>query len=76
MRPTVFPCVVVAVLLVSAFGAPRVGTAEVKLDATVRHQTLLGWSVNPWQPWMTPWQRDRLLDEAVNELGLTRIRYG
>ena len=63
-------------LLLSAATASRSQTVTVKVDATVHHQKILGWSVNPWQPWITPWQRDRLLDEAVNELGLTRIRYG
>ncbi len=59
-------------LLLAIFLVLPLDAAEVKIDAAVTHQTILGWSVNPWQPWLTPWQRDRLLDEAVNELsGLT-----
>lgn len=50
--------------------------AEVKLDPAVKHQTILGWSVNPWGPWVSPWQRDQVLDVAVNDLGLTRVRAG
>ncbi len=65
--------------IVLPLGAPparEAAAAEVKLDPAVTHQTILGWDINPWQPWVTPWQRDRFLDEAVNELGLTRIRHG
>lgn len=48
--------------------------AEVKLDPSVRHQTIRGWSVNPSGPWVSDWQRDQVLDVAVKELGLTRCR--
>ena len=67
---------VTGVMLVVLPLSARLDAVEVTLKSAVKHQTILGWSVNPWQPWITPWQRDRLLDEAVNELGLTRIRYG
>ena len=50
--------------------------AEVTIDRAKRHQIILGWSGNPWAPWVTDWQRDRFLDEAVNELGLNRMRWG
>ena len=70
-RAPVFRCLTLIVCFTASLHA-----AEVKINPAVTHQTVLGWSVNPWQPWMTAWQRDRLLDEAVNELGLTRIRYG
>ena len=49
--------------------------ATVTVDTAVKHQTILGWSVNPGAPWVTPEQRDAVLDEAVNELGLTRVRW-
>jgi O-glycosyl hydrolase len=48
--------------------------AEVRIDATTKHQAIFGWSVNPWSPWVTDWQRDQVLDLAVNDLGLTRCR--
>lgn len=74
MRTGTFVVGSLTVLMLLATAAGK--AAEVKIDRAVRFQTILGWSVNPWQPWITPWQRDRLLDEAVNELGLTRIRFG
>ncbi len=62
-----------AALLAAAWG--HAGAATVKIDSAVKYQTMLGWSVNPSAPWITPAQRDAVLDEAVNELGLTRVRW-
>lgn len=50
------------------------GAAEVAVDAKTKHQTILGWSVNPHGPWLSDWQRDQVLDLAVHDLGLTRCR--
>jgi len=66
--------VLLAVLGIAAANSSA-GAATVKIDSAVKHQTILGWSVNPWAPWVTPEQRDAVLDEAVNELGLTRVRW-
>jgi len=52
------------------------GDVTVTIDSRVRHQTIRGWSANPWYPHIAPKLRDQLLDEAVNELGLTRLRWG
>ncbi len=60
-------------VLLAALCGPG-AAAEVKLDPSVRHQTIRGWSVNPWAPWVSDWQRDQVLDVAVNDLGLTRCR--
>jgi len=51
--------------LVAAIQLPTAPAAEVKVDTSVRHQTILGWSVNPWGPWVTSWQRDQVLDLAA-----------
>jgi hypothetical protein len=48
----------------------------VVIDPKVRHQTILGWSATPWNPRVTPELRDQVVDELVNELGLTRLRWG
>ena len=54
--------------------------AQVTLDPSTRHQTILGWgAVPPFQsvPDDVPVaQRDLVVDIAVNELGLTRLRFG
>lgn len=50
--------------------------AEVKVDPATTYQTFLGWDIEPWPMWLTPWQRERFFDEAVNELGFTRMRHG
>jgi hypothetical protein len=47
----------------------------VTLDPSVKHQTVRGWSCNPWYRGIAPKLRDQLLDEAINELGLTRVRW-
>ena len=47
----------------------------VTLDPNVKYQTLRGWSANPYYPGASRRQRDQVLDDAVNELGLTRLRW-
>lgn len=65
----------VTALLVGPF-CGRAHPAEVRIRTAVTYQKILGWSVNPWSPWVTQWQRDQVLDVAVNDLGLTRVRAG
>ena len=67
------------VLLASA--AAR--TAQVTVDTTVTHQTIMGWGADIGAPayydngtLIPPEARDQLIDIAVNELGLTRLRHG
>ena len=62
-----------AVLICCASMAEAVVT--VTLNPHVRYQTIRGWSCNPWYPYIAPKLRDQLLDEAINELGLTRVRW-
>jgi len=57
----------------SAAGVHRVA---VTVRPKVKYQTIRGWSATPWYPNISPWLRDQLLDAAVNDLGLTRIRWG
>jgi len=54
--------------------APPAKPVRVTLDAGRTHQTILGWSVNPSAMWLSTWQRDGVLELAVNDLGLTRCR--
>ena len=56
-------------------GSAAARAAEVAINPAVKHQAILGWSVNPSAPWIARAQRDAVLDEAVNELGLTRVRW-
>jgi len=64
-------------LLAAAVAFPQPPeAATVALAPDVRYQTIRGWSATPWYPNISPWLRDQLLDAAVNDLGLTRIRWG
>ncbi len=62
-------------LLVVACGAQPQADVTATIDRTTGYQTIRGWSANPHYLRITPEQRDQLLDEAVNELGLTRLRW-
>ncbi len=47
----------------------------VTVDASVEYQTILGWGASSWgPPWVTPALLDEVIKEAVNDLGLTRLR--
>lgn len=48
---------------------------NVTLDSAVQYQTILGWGAASWSPpWVSQLLREALIREAVNELGLTRLR--
>ena len=49
--------------------------ATIRLDSDIRHQTILGWSGMPWYPNVSAHVRDEVLDEAVNDLGLTWVHW-
>jgi hypothetical protein len=50
-------------------------TVTVTLDPSVEHQTVLGWGASSWSPpWTTAELREEVIREAVNDLGLTRLR--
>jgi len=55
--------------------AARGGDAMVGLDPKVRYQTIRGWSCNPHYLGAGAEQREQVLDDAVNQLGLTRVRW-
>lgn len=70
---------ILALALMTAimYGAiAQASDVTVEIDPTVRHQTILGWSATPWNPRVMPKLRDQVVDELVNELGLTRLRWG
>lgn len=65
--------------LILVAGVPYATTAladvDVTLDPNVQHQTILGWGAASWSPpWASQLLRDAIIREAVNELGLTRLR--
>jgi O-glycosyl hydrolase len=49
-------------------------TVQVALDPATRYQTVLGWGAATPYLSLTPELRDDLIREAVDELGLTRLR--
>jgi hypothetical protein len=60
-----------------AWGAAAPDAVNVTLDPAVRHQTIRGWgSASARPPWASPLLRKAVVREAVNELGLTRLRLG
>ncbi len=63
-----------AALALACAVLPRAEAATVRIDGTKQHQTILGWGATLWAPWASDEQRNEVLDEAVNDLGLTRLR--
>lgn len=59
--------------------SPRLIASTITLDLETRYQTIVGWEATAW---LGQWgrkggyefYRDELIDEAVNELGLSRLR--
>lgn len=50
--------------------------ADVTVNASVTHQTMLGWgAVTPWLMDVPDLLVGQIIDTAVNDLGLTRLRY-
>jgi len=49
--------------------------AIVTIDPSVRHQTIRGWSCNPHYLGGSAAQREQVIDDAVNTLGITRVRW-
>jgi O-glycosyl hydrolase len=69
-------------MAVAALGAAVVtGTVTgyaavtVTVDNSVEYQTVLGWGASSWSPpWPTKALKEEVMREAVNDLGLTRLR--
>jgi len=58
-----------------AYAATTLADVTVTLDPAVRYQTILGWgAASSSPPWVSQRLRDAVIREAVNELGLTRLR--
>jgi O-glycosyl hydrolase len=67
----------IAILMpvMASCGATASADVNVTLDPTVRYQTILGWGAASYTPpWVSQPLREALIREAVNELGLTRLR--
>ena len=45
------------------------------VDSSIKHQTIRGWSCNPFYLEGGREQREQVIDEAVNSLGITRLRW-
>ena len=63
------------IALLALAAAARAGDATVTLNPKVKHQTIRGWSCNPHYLGGGAEQREQVLDDAVNMLGLTRMRW-
>ncbi len=69
-------CFVAGLAIVT--GACRSGAqpdATVTLDPSVQYQTIRGWSCNPHYLGGSAEQREQLIEDAVNNLGITRLRW-
>ncbi len=68
-------CALAAVAVAALSAAALEAPVRVSIDADFKYQTILGWGAASWRPpWATQALRDQILDEAVKELGLTRLR--
>ncbi|MGB2822804.1 MAG: hypothetical protein WBF17_17600, partial [Phycisphaerae bacterium] len=70
---TVAAQAVLATLL--AAEAASADGAAVTLHPDVRHQTIMGWSAMTWYPRVSAEVRDQVLNEAVDDLGLTWVHW-
>ncbi|HEX2950366.1 MAG TPA: hypothetical protein VHV83_12520 [Armatimonadota bacterium] len=62
------------VFLVVLLIVPACADITVTIDPAVQYQTILGWGASSGPLNVSPYLRDQVLDAAVNELGLTRLR--
>lgn len=66
----------VAILSLSA-AALYAADATVTINSAAQYQTILGWGASSWNPpWVTQALREEIIKEAVNDLGLNRLRFG
>jgi len=60
---------------VGAWGTAARAAVNITLDPAARYQTIRGWgAASGSPPWASPLLREAVVREAVNELGLTRLR--
>ncbi|NPV46752.1 MAG: hypothetical protein HPY69_07325 [Armatimonadetes bacterium] len=65
----------VALMLVVFGGCGQAQDLALRLDPQTRYQTILGWGkTTPWLP-APALLRDQVIDRAVNDLGLNRLRF-
>jgi len=66
-----------AVFVVLVAGCTITGQADVTvtLNPNVQYQTIRGWSCNPFYLGGGVKQREQVIEDAVNNLGITRIRW-
>jgi len=64
------------ILLYGCFWVAATAFADVTatIDPAVKHQTILGWGATASKGQISEYQLQRIVDAAVNELGLTRLR--
>ncbi len=66
---------VLAMIVAGLWPATAGAAVDVTLDPAVRYQTIRGWGAASGSPaWASALLRETLVREAVNELGLTRLR--
>lgn len=54
--------------------AAKAEKSSITIDPEVKYQTIQGWGASLWAIEIPQMLRDQILDEAVNDLGLTRLR--
>jgi O-glycosyl hydrolase len=66
---------VVSLMAVASCAVTVLANVDVTLYPAVQYQTILGWGAASWSPpWVKQSLREALIRDAVNELGLTRLR--
>jgi hypothetical protein len=65
---------VASALAIHAADAPG-ETVTISLNSSVKRQTIRGWSCNPFYLEGGREQREQVIDETVNSLGITRLRW-
>ena len=66
---------VLAIAAAALQGTVALADVDVTLNPAVQYQTILGWGASASSPsWASPLLREAIIQEAVNELGLTRLR--
>lgn len=72
MRSNLMVGILTAALMGCSARAPAAVT--VNINASLQYQTILGWGKTTPHLDVPPMLRDQILDQAVNDLGLTRLR--
>jgi len=66
---------IVLIVTLLACAGTVLADVTVTVDPAIQNQTILGWGASSWAPpWTSQLLCDAIIKEAVNELGLTRLR--